>query len=96
MTAWHHITVSTWKWVCWVLLILVCGFHFFSDGRNSGRMQELRRTGGDLSQIHWLCARLNIAAIALIILIIVLGIISRRALRVHPIQSIPHTTDKTV
>jgi hypothetical protein len=59
------------KRVCWLLLIVTCVFHVWSDGRNATRMNELQRQGQTLDsarqQIHWLCAPLNIATLTVLV-----------------------------
>jgi hypothetical protein len=66
------------KNVCWLLLVAICVFHVWSDGRNGTLMQELLRQGQSpvsaREEIYWLCAPLNIAALSVLILIITLSI----------------------
>lgn len=66
------------KKISWVLLITICGFHAWFDGRNGMLMQELQRQGQSLvsarEQIFWLCAPLNVATFIVLFLIAILSI----------------------
>jgi hypothetical protein len=71
-------TIKSVKRMCWLLLIAVCGFHVWSDGRNAMLMRELQRQGQTLDsareQIHWLCAPLNIVTLTVLVSIAALSI----------------------
>lgn len=71
-------TTRSVKKICWLLLIAICVFHAWSDGRNGMLMKELQRQGSSLAsareQIYWLCAPLNIAALIVLVLIVILSI----------------------
>ena len=61
------------KRLCWLLLAGIFVFHFWADGRNATLMHELQRHGataaGAREQLNWLCAPLNVAALAVLFLI---------------------------
>src|SRR6267142_3690752 len=56
------------KRLCWLLLVGIFVFHFWADGRNATLMHELQRHGATAAsareQLNWLCAPLNVAAVA--------------------------------
>ena len=66
------------KKLCWLLLVAICVFHVWSDGRNGMLVKELQLQGQSLAsareQIHWLCAPLNIATFIVLVLIVILSI----------------------
>ena len=55
----------------------VLRLHCWTDGRNATLMQELERHGAAAAnareQLHWLCAPLNVAALAVLLLIATLS-----------------------
>jgi len=65
------------KNICWLLLIAICVFHAWFDGRNGMLMEKLERQVASLASaghVYWLCAPLNIATIIMLVLIVVLSI----------------------
>jgi hypothetical protein len=76
-------TIKSVKRMCWLLLIVICVFHVWSDGTNATRMNELQRQGQSLAsardQMSWLCAPLNIAALAVLVAITALSIKWKRS-----------------
>src|SRR5439155_18244652 len=68
---------KTVKRLCWLLLAGIFVFHFWADGRNATLMQELQRHGATAAnareELHWLCAPLNVAALAVLLLIATLS-----------------------
>jgi hypothetical protein len=68
---------------CWLLLISICVFHAWSDGRHGIRMNELQRQGQSLEsardQINWLCSPLNIAAFTVLAVIAAMSIQWKRS-----------------
>ena len=76
-------TSSIVKKACWLLLIALCVFHTWSDGRNAMLMRQLQRQGQSIAsardQIYWICAPLNITTLIVLVLIVTLSIIVKRS-----------------
>jgi hypothetical protein len=55
-------------------LLGVVGFHLWSDGRNAASTRQLRLAGATAEQIQqqirWLCAPLNLTALALLVALV--------------------------
>jgi hypothetical protein len=69
--------------VCWLLLVVICVFHAWFDGRNGTRMNELTLQGHSLEsardRMNWLCAPFNIATFAVLVAIAALSIKWKRS-----------------